>query len=288
MSSEPKRQPAPKPRPRRRQAGAASPGQPSRAAEGAPSAAELASALGYDPDDPATWPGGEQQAVSSTAAAGEGAPSAPASDFAPLTDPVEMRALAHPVRVALIELLAVVDTLTATQASELLGESPANCAFHLRTLAKYGYVEEAGGGRGRERPWKSADRHITISTEQDDPRAAIAAGALSQLWLDRWIERARQVFSPGNVLPGWEHATGWSRSAVFLTPEESADLRGQMRRLLEQYESRKSNPGLRPPGALPMEWTVFAALVPELADFTEAQARAAAEHEDGPEPGPEA
>jgi hypothetical protein len=34
----------------------------------------------------------------------------------------------------------------------MLGESPANCAFHLRTLAKYGFVEEAGGGRGRERP----------------------------------------------------------------------------------------------------------------------------------------
>ena len=42
----------------------------------------------------------------------------------------------------------------------MLGESPANCAFHLRTLAKYGFVEEAGGGRGRERPWRQTyDRH---------------------------------------------------------------------------------------------------------------------------------
>src|SRR5580692_9859211 len=70
-----------------------------------------------------------------------------------ITDPTVMRALAHPVRMALIELFGVHDTLTATQASEALGESPANCAFHLRTLAKYGFVEEAGGGRGRERPW---------------------------------------------------------------------------------------------------------------------------------------
>ena len=50
-----------------------------------------------------------------------------------------------------------------------------------------------------------------------------------------------------------------------------------MRRLLEKYESRKSNPALRPPGALPVEWTVFVAPVAELAEFTEAQARAAAE-----------
>src|SRR5579863_9821171 len=49
-----------------------------------------------------------------------------------LTDPKAMRALAHPVRMALLDLLGVAGTLTATQASEILGESPANCAFHLR------------------------------------------------------------------------------------------------------------------------------------------------------------
>jgi predicted transcriptional regulator len=229
-------------------------------------------------------------------AAAQAAPGPPARESAPITDPLAMRALAHPVRVALVEMLAVVDTMTATQASELLGESPANCAFHLRTLAKYGFVQEAGGGRGRERPWKSADRTITISTQQDDPQAATAAGALSQLWLERWIERARQVFAASSFLPGWEHVTGFSHNGVFLTPEEAADLRVQMRRLLEKYESRKSSPGLRPPGALPVEWTVFVAPVAELAEFTEAQARAAAERErehehereHDSEPGPEA
>jgi hypothetical protein len=236
---------------------------------------------------PKPGPGSEQEAAG-PGATGERAPVAPVSESAPLTDPLAMRALAHPVRVSLIELLAVVDTLTATQASELLGESPANCAFHLRTLAKYGFVQEAGGGRGRERPWKSAERRITISTKQDDPRAATAAGALSLTWLDHWMERARQVFGSSDHLPGWEHAAGWSRSAVFLTPEETADLRGQMRRLLEKYESRKSSPALRPPGALPVEWTVFAAPVHELAEFTEAQARAAAKRKDNPGRGPEA
>jgi hypothetical protein len=192
------------------------------------------------------------------------------------------------VRVALIELLAVVDTLTATQASDLLGESPANCAFHLRTLAKYGFVREAGGGRGRERPWRQAERHITISTKQDDPRAATAAGALSLAWLDLWMDRTRQLFASNSYLPGWENATGWSRAGVFLSPEETIQLRGQIRRLLEPYEARKSNPALRPAGALPVEWSVFATPVSELAEFIEQQAREAAEHGDDPDPGPEA
>ena len=78
-----------------------------------------------------------------------------------LTDPKAIRALAHPLRWGLLEALSHAGTLTATQASEMLGESPANCAFHLRTLAKYGFVEEAGGGRGRERPWRR--RYDTLS-----------------------------------------------------------------------------------------------------------------------------
>jgi hypothetical protein len=270
MSSESTPQPAPQPQPRpgRRQGGLdeASPDEAS-------------------PDEASPDEAGPDEA---SPGAAEAAPGVPVSDPAPLTDPLAMRALAHPVRVSLIELLAVADALTATQASELLGESPANCAFHLRTLAKYGFVEEAGGGRGRERPWKSAGRNISISTKQDDPRAATAAGEVGRVWLERWMERARQVFGSSAYLPGWENATGWSRSAVFLTPEETEDLRRQMRHLLKPYEGRKSDPALRPAGALPVEWSIFAAPVPELAEFTEAQARAAAKHKDDPGRGPEA
>ena len=97
-----------------------------------------------------------------------------------ITDPTLMRALAHPVRMALIELLGVHQTLTATQASEALGESPANCAFHLRTLAKYGFIEEAGGGRGRERPWRASATSQRIrlrSADLESEQAKVAAGA---------------------------------------------------------------------------------------------------------------
>ena len=110
-----------------------------------------------------------------------------------LTDAKAMRAVAHPVRMALIELFGYHETLTATQASELLGESPANCAFHLRTLAKYGFVREAGGGKGRERPWTLVNRTVRITADQPDPQAALAADELSRLFLERWIDRARRV-----------------------------------------------------------------------------------------------
>jgi hypothetical protein len=70
-----------------------------------------------------------------------------------------MRALAHPVRLHLLNLLVSEAQLTSTRASELTGETVANCSFHLRQLAKYGFVEEAQGGDRREHPWRLARRN---------------------------------------------------------------------------------------------------------------------------------
>jgi hypothetical protein len=180
-----------------------------------------------------------------------------------LTDAKAMRALAHPVRMELLSLFAYHETLTATQASELLGESPANCAFHLRTLAKYGYLKEAGGGRGRERPWAMASRVMNISSRQEDPQAALAAEELGRTILDRWLARAREVYGSASRVPGWEDAAGYSLQYVFLTAGETDNLRAEIGRLIGRYEGRYSDPSLRPEGAAPVEWTVFASPVEE-------------------------
>jgi hypothetical protein len=185
-----------------------------------------------------------------------------------LSDPKAMRALAHPVRISLLELLSVAGTLTATRASEVLGESPANCAFHLRTLAKYGFVKEAGGGRGRERPWIAAQRSITISAmDQKDPQAALAADALSHVWLDRWIDRARRVYGVSDPDPDWERAKQWSSKARFMTPEEAEQVTREVRQILERYQDRELDPSRRPAGALPVECTYFTFPITEFASI---------------------
>jgi Helix-turn-helix domain len=263
MSSEPKPQPSPRPAPRR--AGNRAPVRPDPARYSAPDAAEPTGVPGCDPGDPATWPG-DVPAAGAEPAADQGTGPAPADGEVTLTDAKVMRALAHPLRMALLELFSVRQTLTATQASEALGESPANCAFHLRTLAKYGFVREAGGGRGRERPWTLASRSVTLTTNQPDPQAALAAGELGRLWLERWMERARRTYGFRNEVPGWDGASGWSTSYVFLTPDETIRLRGDISRLLKRYEDRLTDPAVRPEGALPVEWSVFASPLPELAE----------------------
>jgi hypothetical protein len=58
------------------------------------------------------------------------------------------------------------------KAGERVGENPANASFHLRQLAKYGYVVEAGGGTGRQRPWKLKSLGRSWTDVHDDEELA--------------------------------------------------------------------------------------------------------------------
>src|SRR4051812_4794986 len=99
-----------------------------------------------------------------------------------VSDTRALRALAHPLRVRLYEFVSREGTLTTTQASVLTGESTASCSFHLRQLAKYGFIEEAPGGRGRERPWRrtsAANQFGHVAADPDFAAAAELAGAIA-------------------------------------------------------------------------------------------------------------
>jgi predicted ArsR family transcriptional regulator len=177
-----------------------------------------------------------------------------------IRDPKMMRALAHPMRVALLEAIggSETGTLTATEASDLLGESPANCAFHLRTLAKYGFVEEAGGGRGRERPWRLRYRRLELVPPHQDPETRLAAEATASIWLDRWLARARQRLMGMFRYPDeWQDAAIASESDIFLTAQEAKDLDGALQRLMEPYRDRRYDASQRPPGSLRYEVLFF-------------------------------
>jgi predicted transcriptional regulator len=175
-------------------------------------------------------------------------------------DPKVMRALAHPLRMALLEAIgnAETRTLTATEASELLGESPANCAFHLRTLAKYGFVEEAGGGRGRERPWRLRYRGLELAPPWQDTETRLAAHAVASVWIDRWLARARERLMRIIGYPAvWQEATLASQMDLYLTAQEAKDLGTAMHELVEPYQERRDDPSLRPPGSVRYEVMLF-------------------------------
>jgi hypothetical protein len=176
-----------------------------------------------------------------------------------LTDARTMRALAHPVRLALCELLGVDGPHTATQAAELIGESPSNCSFHLRQLAKYGFVEETGDGSGRQRPWRLTHLGNQFDDVQTDPDAAIAAGALADVIQDRMFQRWRRWRANTRAYPPqWQQVGGYTDTIWWVTPDEQREIDEQIHALALRYRERLVDPAQRPEGAAPMQFVGLA------------------------------
>lgn len=174
-----------------------------------------------------------------------------------VTDPRTLRALAHPVRLALIEQLSVDGPLTATELGERIGESPTTCSFHLRQLAKYDFVEEAGGGKGRARPWKMTRIGFALTAGGDaGPEAEIASAALSQLIQERQFNRYRTWQTTRGSYPlAWRDAASNSEHVIYLTTEELNALNDELLALmLPRFRERLTDRSVRPEGALPVEF----------------------------------
>ena len=167
-----------------------------------------------------------------------------------MTDPRALRALAHPLRLSLLGLLRSEGPLTATRAGELVGESSASCSFHLRQLAKYGLVEEAGGGRGRERPWRATAMFTDVPSVTGSPELDAASGLFRSIVAERYYEEMMAWLEARADEPAeWQQAALFGDIWLYLTAAELTELGEQVDRLFDRYIDRLSRPELRPPGA---------------------------------------
>lgn len=177
-----------------------------------------------------------------------------------LTDPKTIRALAHPTRLRLLELLAVEGPLTATRAGEHLGESPASCSFHLRSLKKYGFVTEAEGSRGRERPWRIANIGNRWTDAADSPAELTFAGRqLSRVVSDYDLGRFRDWQATQDAYPvKWRAVAGGNNALIFVTAEELQQIVERLIAVIEPYMNRIENKESRPTDALPVMALLYA------------------------------
>jgi DNA-binding transcriptional ArsR family regulator len=183
----------------------------------------------------------------------------PLAGIRKITDARTLRALAHPVRIALLEALFIHGPMTATEVGERIGESPTTCSFHLRQLAKYGYVEEAGGGKGRARPWRVTSIGMRLNSEGDDPDANVAAGVVGQLYRERYLARYQTWRQSMASYPkDWRKAAGDGAFIFFLTAAELEELRQDLvAELMSRYPERMTDPSTRPADSVPVEMLVF-------------------------------
>ena len=166
-------------------------------------------------------------------------------------EPLAMRALAHPIRLQLIEQLTFRGAMTATQARAHVGESPSSCSFHLRTLAKYGFVEEAEGGTGRQRPWQVVRSATPGSPAPDTPAARRDGGRGAGRGGARPRPRAagRVPRPPGRVRPEWTEAVVHANFGGWLTPDELSRIGDELLAMWRPYLDRLRDAGERPAGA---------------------------------------
>lgn len=172
-----------------------------------------------------------------------------------ISDPVRIRALTHPLRLELLDVLTD-GPATATECAEVTGESVASCSFHLRTLAKYAYIEP-DERRGREKPWKLTYTKRDIRPSEE-PGSKRAVGVVAELFVDHSVDGIR------NWLKGvtdetleWINASTVYGSTFWATSDELAELSQAIQNITGPYRGRNEDPALRPEGSRPI--TMFAA-----------------------------
>jgi predicted ArsR family transcriptional regulator len=169
-----------------------------------------------------------------------------------IRDATTMRALAHPTRLALLEVMRRDGEITATRAAEQLGESPGNMSWHLQTLAKYGFVEEAGGGKGRSRPWRVATQGERVNAVSDDPGVAAAGDALTMQVVDRNTAQMREwLAARRGYSTQWQEASFVANTLTYMTPDELAALSDELAEVFMRHTDRTEKRN-RPEGALPV------------------------------------
>jgi DNA-binding transcriptional ArsR family regulator len=176
-----------------------------------------------------------------------------------ITDARTLRALAHPVRVALIEELLITGPMTATEAAERIGESPTTCSFHLRQLARYGFVEEAGGGKGRARPWRMTSIGMSFTSNPENLELQLATNAVMHIFRERQFARYQAWLDSRSGYPArWRQAAGDSTYLFYLTADELEALNDELSRiLLPRFVERMADPASRPAGSVPVEMSVL-------------------------------
>jgi DNA-binding transcriptional ArsR family regulator len=153
-----------------------------------------------------------------------------------VSDVDALKALAHPLRVSLLHHLLAVGPRTASECAEEVGSTGSNCSWHLRQLAKFGFVERVEAANGRERPWRSTEVGFDIGAFDDDPAVRTQQDALLALQLNEDNRLMQRFLDRQHELPReWLLASALHGYTLNVRPEELTGLLGTIDDLLRPY-----------------------------------------------------
>lgn len=181
---------------------------------------------------------------------------------------IRLRALAHPLRWRLFDLIAVEGSVTATRCAEVTGESVASCSYHLGILRKYGYIEPVPDVPGREKPWRPTklladDMSVFAEAKRPPEDAAEGVGmAVAGTFIEHQVSLMKARLRLGPQEPEeWTAASVMGASLMYVTASELGEIKADLVAVLGRFAHRAADPSSRPPGALAAR--VFVAAYPD-------------------------
>jgi Helix-turn-helix domain len=154
---------------------------------------------------------------------------------------------------SILEMLTLDGPATATGLSARLGENTGTVSWHLRHLAKHGFIEEeTGRGTKRERWWRAVEdtKILEAADYRDDPDTRGALSVYMHELVQQYFSRVMNYLSEN-----W--GGEWRRSGTIsdwpdlrLTPAQLRSLNDELMAVIARHALP---PGAEPaPGALPV------------------------------------
>lgn len=169
-----------------------------------------------------------------------------------ITDLRVLAALAHPVRVQLLNYLLGTGPHTATQCAEVTEASPSACSYHLRHMERFGLVERVSADEvtapdGRERVWRATATGFSFGgpPSADRPAARSAREALGVLGIDEATRLAKRYVHQADTLDAaWQDAAEFATYGLAVTADELRDLTDAIDTLIRPFiaATRRDSP----------------------------------------------
>lgn len=141
-----------------------------------------------------------------------------------LTDPDALKALTHPLRQRMLTRLHSQGPATSAELATEFGEDRGATSYHLRQLAKHGYIEvDDARSAGRRKYWRAVPQDVRLPDPRGvDPATSALADELGRQWTHAGLDKLARHFAAQGADPGWDAAAMHSHSTRRMTREELA------------------------------------------------------------------
>jgi DNA-binding transcriptional ArsR family regulator len=159
------------------------------------------------------------------------APTAP-SDVLTIERAEQLKALGHPLRLRVLEMLGGEgeEPLTNRELAQRLGVDPGHLHFHVKMLLRAGLIERAGGGKGREKPYRAVATTVRVAPQLLSSRLT---SDLQAAMLDE-VQRAFESRKEGEFRS--------AQVTARVTPDEALDLITDLVEKARELEDLKLDP----------------------------------------------